>query len=160
LIRATAPPPREVDPMTFPKILCLGFVFAGLFLVHEGIYQFFRARAFLRRAVTSRGRIVREETEKDFDTDTNTTTVYYIYRVRFQTAGGEQVEFTSDRRPTRAKKRDGGQVEVLYDPKDPKDARLLGGEWIYGTAILQLFMGVLAIAVGLCAGAIVLNDPR
>lgn len=100
-------------------IAVLGAV--GLFFVlHLGVGTLRRLRAWEARAVRTTATVVRHGTR------TYKNNVYHYPVVRFVTAAGEEVVFEADRARRSPDPATGQGLEVLYDPGQPKAARLPG----------------------------------
>lgn len=121
-----------------PSLIVFLVIGAGLALV--GLHLLRRARQFAAIAQTAVGQVIRLHEQRSL----KGTTVYCPV-VKFRTATGEDVEFTSSVGSRPARHRAGQSVAVLYDPADPAGAQLGGG--------IQYFSGGVVLVIGLGFGA-------
>jgi Protein of unknown function (DUF3592) len=98
-----------------PRVL---FGLAALLLA-TGAATLVDAARFVRGAERTTGTVI------DLDARTSDGDLVYYPMVRFTTAGGRRVEFTSSSGSS-SPPDVGDRVEVLYDPDDPQDAQLSG----------------------------------
>ena len=108
----------------------------GIALALGGLFMLRRARRFAADAQTAIGRVIRLHEEQ-----TRKGTIVYCPVVKFRTAAGADVEFTSSFGSRPARHQVGQSVAVLYDPADPAEARL-GGGTLYFSGAVVLVMGL------------------
>ena len=126
-------------------LLCI-FVIAGLGVTAIGAILLARARAFLRRATTARGRYV-GATWGDSASDLTVTprrTAYPL--VEFQTAGGQTIRFEARTGTPWAGQKAGRPVEVVYDPQNPQHAVVNSFVELWLPALIFLTVGLSLIA--------------
>jgi hypothetical protein len=142
-----------------PFLLSAG---GAVFLV-LGIRNFLRTRRFVSRASSATGTVtdVKTRTSRSHTGDGPRVRTYRYPVVRFQTRDGRTVEFESETGTSSFSQGPGEQVEVLYDPLKPEEARiktfmmLWFGPLIF--VVLGFFMfvfGTLFGLVGLLIGAL------
>ena len=126
-------------------IVVLGAV--GLFFVLRlGLGTLRRLRAWEARAIRTTATVVRHETR------TYKNNVYHYPVVRFVTAAGEEVVFEADRARRSPDPAMGRGLEVLYDPGQPKAARLPGQDragafFIAGVGVVFLCVAIVMAVV-------------
>jgi len=122
----------------------LALVGAG-FLVAAAVLAL-RSRAFMQRATKAVGTVVDLVAEASEDENGNPTTTFYP-RVRFRTSGGVDIEF----RPQVALEAEfakGQKVEVLYEPADPKAARIRSVMELWFQPLLIGAMALIPVIIG------------
>lgn len=99
---------------------------------------------FVARAERATGTV----TEVVRETDSEGDDVFYPV-VRFTTPEGAEIEFKSSSGSAPASHSEGDQVDVLYDPDDPDDARLSGffDLWLFPIVGLALGAGFIAVSL-------------
>ncbi len=126
-----------------PEIIPAIFCAVGLIFVALGVIMLVRARRFARRAVRTTGDVVdlarrwsnpggpgNLDSLGNSDSLGNTgglgSTGSYLYFpvVRFATADGQAVQFQSSTGTSWRSRRVGQTVPVLYNPANPRDARI------------------------------------
>jgi hypothetical protein len=97
---------------------------------------------FVNSAESAVGSVVEVEAKRDSDGD-----ILYYPIFEFTTAGGEEIQFRSNSGANPPSHKEGDEVEVLYDPYQPLDARenSFSGLWMLST-ILLAFGGIFALA--------------
>jgi len=100
------------------------------FIILGGIY-FIRTQNLINHWLSAKGTVI----ETTFRTG-RANTRYTI--IKFQTPDGKFIKFTSTTNYYYGAYKDGETVDVLYNPQDPKDARL------------NSFNGLWAVTIGLC----------
>ena len=100
-------------------------VVGAVFLV-LGIRNFVRTRRFVGRASSATGTVtdVKMRTSTSHTGDGPSMRTYRYPIVRFQTQDGRTVEFESKTGTSSFSQGPGEQVEVLYDPLKPEEARI------------------------------------
>lgn len=125
-----------------------GFVVVGLLFVVLGLLQVRSGRRF--RAVARQ--VPGVVTALSYRSDSDGGGCYYPV-LRFATVEGRPVDTVSFVGRSPAPARVGDHVQVLYDPADPRRARLPGFAFEV-VAITCVVMGLAAVAVGLGAAAV------
>lgn len=97
---------------------------------------------FLARAERAPGTVIDVSRHTDSE-----GTVTFRPVVRFTIETGETIEFVSSSGSSVASKSVGDQVEVLYDPDDPKDAELSDFFSVWGFPVILGGLGVVFTAV-------------
>jgi uncharacterized protein DUF3592 len=99
----------------------LGAVFLVL-----GVRNFVRMRRFVSRALSASGTVtdVKVQTSRSHTGDGPQVRSYRYPVVRFQTQDGRSVEFESKTGTSGFSQKPGEQIEVLYDPLKPEEARI------------------------------------
>ncbi len=119
--------PIAAHPELIPVFFCvLGLIFAAF-----GIGALVRARRFAARASRATGTVV-DVTTRWYNPNAFNTTGSFSARggwlrfpvVRYETAEGRPVTFTSRTGTSPSPYKPGRQVPVLYDPANPRDARI------------------------------------
>jgi hypothetical protein len=103
-------------------LVSLGMM-AGGYYVGQGVLS------LETEGLSAVGEIVRIEARQGQDSEGRQTTTYYPV-VGFQSAGGQQIEFTSRFGSSSTSYRRGDRVDVLYSPLNPReDAMIDRGAW-------------------------------
>ena len=97
------------------------FLAVGVVILIVGAVIFVRTVRFVAGAEQATGTVV----DLSGETDSEGTVIFYPV-VLFMTAEGETIEFVSSSGSSPPSESPGDQVEVLYDPDDPYDAKLSG----------------------------------
>jgi Protein of unknown function (DUF3592) len=125
----------------------------GVVLLVGGAIFFVHTKRFVAGAERTTGTVI----DLSRKTDSEGEVAYYPV-VRFTTAEGRTVEFVSSSGSSPASKSEGDRVEVLYDPDDPRDAKLSGffDLWLFPLAFgalggIFVFFGLFAPRFGLVA---------
>ena len=108
--------------MLIPVVL--GMVGAVLLVV--GVRNFVRTRRFVNQASSTTGTVtdVNIRTSRSHTGSGPRVSTYRYPVVRFQTQDGRSVEFESETGTNTFSQRPGEQVEILYDPLKPEQARI------------------------------------
>jgi len=120
----------------------LVLVLGGIALVFLGRYLYQSTAEFLARAVPASGRVV------ELAPNNSSDTVTYSPVVEFE-AGGERHRFKDSVGSDPPSYRSGDQVPILYDPADPRRARIDRGIWNRAVPILVGVFGALLALTGL-----------
>lgn len=125
--------------MTFPQIgqFIIGL---GLLSMAGAFVQFLRVRGFVSGSARARGVVtfVRQVGGPGDEV------VSYFPHVEFR-VGERTVRFEN---PSSCYCKAGQDVEVLYPPSAPRDARINGGWSLYGAAVVFALLGMFAVFVG------------
>lgn len=138
-------------PAEWPVMLFFGVPGFVLFVV--GCVMGLRRYTLYRHGVTTQGRVVEAERHEHSSKDEEgrrTTSVSYHLMIEFATAGGAKHRFTADM--SLSTYGIGSTVRVLYDPKDPSNARIAElAAWKFWAE--PLFYGLSGfLVVGFCIG--------
>ncbi len=119
-------------------VLALVFLGAGLLFVGIVIVDMRAVQTFVAQAQTGSGEVIRLEEVSSGDTSPDT----YRPVVRYTTSDARVYEFTEPQSEYPARFRVGEQVNLLYNPSNPNDARVtvyteLGSNtlWLMGLGI-------------------------
>jgi len=144
-------PQNYLIPDEWPVMVFFGV--PGFVLFVAGCVMGLRRHALHRRGVTTQGRVVEAErhqhSSKD-DEGRRTTSVSYHPVIEFAAAGGAKHRFTAE--ASLSTYGIGSTVSVLYDPKDPSNARIAEiMKWMFWAE--PLFYGLSGfLVVGFCIG--------
>jgi Protein of unknown function (DUF3592) len=123
----------------FLRIFGLGFfVFGSIFLI-IGIAFGLSYYHFISKTITTQGTVIDLE-KGSSSTDEGIIIVYYPI-IKFNTLSGEPVVFTSQTGKNRAELTVGQQIQVLYNPQEPNNARV-------DQFSVELFLSVIFISIG------------
>lgn len=107
------------------------FATAGIGLLAGAYFSYSNTKGYLSNAITTEGTVIDIVPSKSKDL------VRYTPVVRYTTAGGRQVEFTSSMASTPSRYSREDVVEVLYDAKSPEKAKINSFFSLWGgTAVL------------------------
>jgi Protein of unknown function (DUF3592) len=98
----------------------------GAVLLGLGVRAFVRTRRFVGQASSATGTVtdVKTRTSRSQTDDGPRVRTYRYPVVRFQTRDGRMIEFESETGTSGFSQGPGQQVEVLYDPLRPEEARI------------------------------------
>jgi hypothetical protein len=123
------------------------FLIAGLCMLFGGLVSWYRTRNFLARCIKTKGVVVSHHYQTIHDEDDKTTTSFPIFRFNHSTTG---TEYTV-RSNVSGHMQKGQEIEILYDPQDPKNAKInkLSHTWMIPIIVTILgvffsFLGILA----------------
>ena len=107
-------------------LLPLALAAVGAWFLVIGIRNFLRTRRFVNQASSATGTVteVKTRTSRSHTSDGPRIRSYRYPVVRFQTQDGRTVEFESETGTNTFSQGPGEQVEVLYDPLKPEQARI------------------------------------
>jgi Protein of unknown function (DUF3592) len=132
--------PRGASDLT--HWLLRAFVAIGVVVLISGAVLLVRAAQFVRTAEHATGAVVAVSRETDSDGE-----VSFYPVVRFTTADGKQIQFKSSSGSSSPSHKAGENVDVLYDPDDPSDAKLSGFFDLWGLPGIFLFIGAVFVGV-------------
>lgn len=118
-----------------------GFILIGGFVIAIATYSLLRTRRFVAEAVHARGEVIALRAMGG-------SKVTYAPVVRFTPLGGRPLEFTDEVSSNPPGYRVGDQVEVLYRPHNPSDARLASLMRLYGHEVIFIAFSSLFVAIG------------
>lgn len=118
------------------------FLLIGLGMLAGSVVSYQSTQDFIARSATTTGTVVELERRVSRDSDGNRSTVYHPV-VRYSVNGGREYRFRSNTGSNPAAYRRGEEVEVLYQPSNPGDAKINGFFALWGGSVI---MGVLGLA--------------
>jgi hypothetical protein len=123
------------------------FLIAGLCVLFGGFVSWYGTRNFLARCVKTKGVAVSHQYQTSQDEDGKTTTSFPMIRFIHPISG---MEYTV-RSNVSGSMRERQEVEILYDPDNPKNAKInkLSHTWMI--PIIVTLMGVFFSFVGVLA---------
>jgi len=128
--------------------------FLGLALLGVAVFLAIDTRHDIATAVRADGIVTDLIVDSDSDSDT------YHPHVRFVTARGEAVEFTSSVGSNPAGFDIGEHVIVLYDPSNPQDARIDSFVQLWFVPLIVGFFGLVFATPGGVASIVLLRWSR
>ncbi len=136
--------------------LVLGVV-GAVFLV-VGVRNFVRTRRFVNQASSATGTVtdVKSRTSRSHTSDGPRVRTYRYPVVRFQTQDGRTVEFESETGTNTFSQKPGEQVEVLYDPLKPEQARIKTFMMLWFAPLIFSVVGFFLFVFGLLSGLVAL----
>jgi hypothetical protein len=128
------------------------FTALGILLLGLAAYLYLDARSFVAEAVAADGTVIRLDPVRiKYGTR-------YRPAVRFSTARGAKIEFSSSSRSNSPAYFRGASVRVLYRPADPYGARIDSYSALWGNAATLAIVGAIFLSVG--GGVIYWTRPR
>ena len=141
-----APAARKKDLIVAVLLAALfSLVGAGLLLGAAYLYQ--RRQDFLRRARQAQGEIVDFRRMSGGSSTSSRRREHRVPVVRFRTARGETVQFTSDTYSAMNNYRLGQKVTVYYDPARPGEARIAGWAELWFAPFILALVGLGALVI-------------
>ena len=131
------------DMNTILNLLGVIFSLVGLSLLAVGGYLLFDTRAFLSDAAATSGTVI------SLSLTSESGTTLYAPIVSFVTGDGESLVLRSNAYSEGWKDRQGDIVKVLYDPADPKKAKIDSLFQLWGATLIFSGVGVVFSGVGL-----------
>ena len=121
------------------------FLIAGLCVLFGGLVSWYRTRNFLARCVETKGVVVSHHYQTSYDEDDKTTSSFPIFRFNHPITG---TEYTV-RSNVSGLMQEGQEIEILYDPQNPKNAKInkLSHTWMI--PIIVTIMGVFFSFLGI-----------
>jgi len=129
------------------KMLQNIFLIAGLCVLFAGFVSWYNTRNFLARCVKTKGVVVSHHHQTSDDEDGKTTSIFPIFRFNHPKTG---MEYTV-RSNISGLMQEGQEIEILYDPENPKNAKInkLSHTWMI--PIIVTIMGVFFSFLGILA---------
>jgi hypothetical protein len=123
------------------------FLIAGLCVLFGGFVSWYQTRNFLARCVKTKGVVVSHDYQTSEDEDGKTTTSFPVFRFNHLVTG---MEYTV-RSNISGLMQEGQEIEILYDPENPENAKInkLSHTWMI--PITVTFMGVFFSFLGILA---------
>lgn len=136
------------------------FLIIGIAAMGGGGYFYFKTNKFLDSAATTKGDVIDIVKETKYRNSTNSSRrkhrssssrrkTYYYPVVSFKTENGETIEFKSNSGSNPAKYEVGDKIEVMYNQKNPKDAKVNSFFSVWGITVILGGAGFLFFAIGL-----------
>jgi Protein of unknown function (DUF3592) len=126
-------------------------VFLGIGLLLDGValVAYFRARGFVAEAQRAHGTVLENvEVRSTGSSSSRGNRVTFAPRIRFLTAEGATIEFTSGSSSSPAEYQRGDTAPVLYERGNPADARVDGFFSIFGVSFVFGLLGGIFTAIG------------
>ena len=141
--------------MKLLKTIKYVFLIAGIGMLIGTLITFKSTYEFLKISVASQGTIVKLIASRSTSSSGNST----VYRpvVQFIDQNGNQVEFVSSTGSNPPSYKIGEEVEVLYNPESPNEAKIKGFFTLWGGITV---LGILGIAFSSVGGLIIFFDKR
>lgn len=117
------------------------FLLLGLGMLAGGVYSFQSSQRFVAAAEMTTGSVVDLERRESRDSDGNRSITYYPV-VRYRLPNGGDHQFRSSTGSNPPSYRQGEEVEVLYLPDDPYQARINGFFSLWGLPVILSGMGL------------------
>ncbi len=140
--------------MLVPVVLGL----AGAVFLVVGVRNFVRTRRFVNQASSATGTVtdVKTRTSRSRTSSGARVSTYRYPVVRFQTQDGRSVEFESETGTNTFSQRPGEQVEVLYDPLRPEQARIKSFMMLWFGPLIFSVVGFFLFVFGSLFGLVAL----
>ena len=123
------------------------FLIAGLCVLFSGLVSWYRTKNFLGRCVKTKAVIVSHHYQTSYDEDDKTTSSFPIFRFNHLITG---TEYTV-RSNVSGLMREGQEIEILYDPQDPENAKIDNLSHTWMIPIVVTFLGVFFSFLGILA---------
>jgi hypothetical protein len=113
---------------TMKTIAIIKYVFSaiGIAMLAGALFWVQNIRSFLAQASTAQGTVIELVHSRSSSSSSSNSSGTWAPVVRFVTANGEKIEFTSGTSSNPPGYSQGESVEVLYDAGKPRDARING----------------------------------
>lgn len=118
------------------------FSIIGACLLVGAIYLYINKQAFLEKAETTQGTVVEMIPKRSKDSTT------YSPVISFTTKTGQQITYTSSVSSNPPSYEVGENVQIFYDPADPKDAEINGFFSLWLGVIILGFVGIVFFLIG------------
>jgi cytochrome c-type biogenesis protein CcmH/NrfF len=131
---------------------------AGAVCLVVGVRNFVRTRRFVNQASSTTGRVtdVKTRTRRSHTSSGPRVSTYRYPVVRFQTQDGQSVEFESETGTNTFSQKPGEQVEVLYDPLRPEQARIKSFMMLWFGPLIFSVVGFFLLVFGSLFGLVAL----
>ena len=123
------------------------FLIAGLYVLFGGLVSWYRTRNFLASCVKTKGVIVSHHYQTSNDEEDKTTTSFPIFRFNHPITG---MEYTV-RSNVSGRLEEGQEIEILFDPQDPENAKIDNLSHTWMIPIVVTFLGVFFSFLGILA---------
>lgn len=134
----------------------LALATVGAVLLVLGVRNFVRTRRFVNQASSATGTVtdVKTRTSTSHTGDGPRLRTYRYPVVRFQTHDGRTVEFESETGTSGFSHKPGEQVEVLYDPLKPEQARIKTFMMLWFAPLIFSVLGLFLFVFGSLFGLV------
>jgi hypothetical protein len=122
----------------------VGLLVAGLLCALAGLVELGRAKRLLRVGKEARARLVPGKAKPDEDEDEEPAPL-----LRFRTEEGLEIEFEEPMRAKGDAARLGTEVDVVYDPNDPRSARRKAFTHLFAPGLFWLAFALLLVVAGI-----------
>lgn len=130
--------------MRQPKLIFTTIlILFGIFFIGASTYIFNDIQTFIEKSLSTTGTVIRLSEEFDDDND-----ILFSPIVRFETIKGKIIEFKSTTSSNPPSHRVGENVSVLYDPKNPYNAKINSFTSLWLAPILFLGLGIIFSGIG------------
>jgi len=127
------------------KLIKYIFTILGIGILVGTFFIYMNASNFLKTSITSQGTVV--DLLESISSSNNS--IMYNPLVNFIDEKGNSIEFSSSSGSNPPSYSIGEQVEVLYNPEFPNDAKINGFFSIWGGAIITGILGVVFFSIGI-----------
>jgi predicted permease len=123
------------------------FLIAGLCVLFGGLVLWYRTKNFLTRCVKTKGVVVSHDYQTSDDEEGKSTSLFPIFRFEHPITGTEYTvrsnvsEFIQE----------GQEIEILYDPENPKNAKINNLSHTWMIPIIVNILGVFFSFLGILA---------
>ena len=118
------------------------FSSVGLLFLIIGISSFLDTRSFLKESLVANGTVI------DLIASSGSDSITYKPMVEFKTINDQFITFTSSTSSNPPSYHTGEEVEVLYDPNNPNDAKISSFFSLWGLATVLFLMGSVFFSIG------------
>ncbi len=131
---------------------------AGAVFLVVGVRNYLRTRRFVSQASSTTGTVtdVKTRTSRSHTSSGPRVSTYRYPVVRFQTQDGRSVEFESETGTNTFSQKSGEQVEVLYDPLKPEQARIKSFMMLWFGPLIFSVVGFFLFVFGSLFGLVAL----
>jgi hypothetical protein len=131
---------------------------AGAVFLVVGVRNYLRTRRFVNQASSTTGTVtdVKTRTSRSHTSSGPRVSTYRYPVVRFQTQDGRSVEFESETGTNTFSQKPGEQVEVLYDPLRPEQARIKSFMMLWFGPLIFSVVGFFLFVFGSLFGLVAL----
>jgi predicted permease len=123
------------------------FLIAGLCVLFGGFVSWYRTRNFLTRCVKTKGVVVSHDHQTSDDEEGKTTSSFPIFRFEHPITG---MEYTV-RSKVSGLMQEGQEIEIIYDPENPKNAKINNLSHTWMIPIIVNILGVFFSFLGILA---------
>ena len=138
------------------SLVPLALAAVGAVLLVLGVRNFLRTRRFVSQATSATATVtdVKTRTSTSHTGDGPRLRTYRYPVVRFQTRDGRTVEVESETETSGFSQKPGEQVEVLYDPLNPEEARIKTFMMLWFAPLIFTVVGFSLFAFGSLFGLV------
>jgi hypothetical protein len=149
--------------MAFKHIIgIIIFPLVGIILLIGSVFSFTSTKTFLKNSIATNGTIVEVVMEKSTQTQKGHVTYYYKYypKVSFAANDGNEYTFVSNIGSNKSPYSPGQGVKVLYDQKNPQNAKINKFIDIWLGPLLFFIIGLAFLILGLSTGISFIRKNR